>query len=185
MAASGKKPSSRVAVSSARVSSLRSEPPINLAPRLAMTSGTSLSEASLSSASLARAAGVGQRPQLPGVGLDALGAELAGDGKSQRQIHVVATEQDVLADRDPVQFEDARAFENGNQREVAGAAADVGDEDDLARLHLLAPAAAALLNPAVQRSLRLFEQDHVLRSPPPWPLRHSIRVPPDQRRPGW
>jgi hypothetical protein len=85
---------------------------------------------------------VGQRPQLPGVELAALRRELAGDGIGQRQVHVVAAEQDVLADRDAVQFEVAVAFEHGDQREVAGAAADIDDQDDVARPHLLAPAPA-------------------------------------------
>jgi hypothetical protein len=111
---------------------------------------------------LGRSAGVGQRAQLPGVELAALRRQLAGDGIGQRQVHVVAAEQDVLADGDAVQFERAFALEHGDQREVAGAAADIDDQDDVAGPHLLAPAAGALLNPAVERRLRLLEQDHAL-----------------------
>ena len=58
----------------------------------------------------------------------------------QRQVHVVAAEQDVVADGDAVQLQVALALAHGDQREVAGAAADVDDQDDVARLHLLAPA---------------------------------------------
>ena len=61
----------------------------------------------------------------------------------EREVHVVAAEQDVVADRDAMQFQVAFALDDGDQREVGGAAADVDDEDDVADLHLLAPAAAA------------------------------------------
>ena len=59
---------------------------------------------------------------------------------------------------DAVRFELAVALEDGDQRKVAGTAADVDHQDDVARCDLLAPAAAAALDPAVQRRLRLFEQ---------------------------
>ena len=76
------------------------------------------------------------------------GGQLARDDVREREVHVVAAEQDVVADRDAVQLEVAVALEHRDQREVAGAAADVDDEDDVARPHLLAPAAAAGLDPA-------------------------------------
>lgn len=49
----GKKPSTRVAVSSSRSTSVRIEPPMSLEPRLGTTTGTLSSPESLSSASLA------------------------------------------------------------------------------------------------------------------------------------
>ena len=49
-------------------------------------------------------------------------------------------------------------FAHGDQREVAGAAADVDDQDHVADLHLLAEAAARAGDPAVERGLRLLEQ---------------------------
>ena len=68
----------------------------------------------------------------------------------------------MLADGDAVQFEVAVAFEDRDQRKIAGAAAHINDQDDVARPHLLAPAAGALLDPAVERRLRFLEQDHAL-----------------------
>ena len=77
----------------------------------------------------------------------AVGGELARDDVGQREVHVVAAEQDVVADRDAVQLEVAVALDHGDQREVGGAAADVDDQDHVADLHLLAPAVAAGLEP--------------------------------------
>ncbi len=109
---------------------------------------------------LGRAARVGERAQLPRVGLGALRRELARDHVREREIHVVAAEQDVLADRDAMQFEIAFALDHRDQREVGRAAADIDHENDVADLDLLAPLAGALLDPAIQRGLRFFEQRH-------------------------
>ena len=81
---------------------------------------------------LGRAAGVGERAQLPRVGLRALGGQLARHHVGEREVHVVAAEQDVLADRDAMQFEVAFALDHRDQREVGRAAADVDHEDDVA-----------------------------------------------------
>ena len=50
----------------------------------------------------------------------------------ERQVHVVAAEQDVIADRDPLEGERAALLADRDQREVGGAAADVADEHDVA-----------------------------------------------------
>ena len=50
----------------------------------------------------------------------------------QRQIHVVAAEQDVLADADALEFEVAGDVGHGDQAEIGGAAADVAHQDDVA-----------------------------------------------------
>ncbi|KGX04687.1 putative molecular chaperone HspA/DnaK domain protein [Burkholderia pseudomallei MSHR640] len=110
---------------------------------------------------LRAAARVGERAQLPGVGLRALRGELARDHVREREIHVVAAEQDMLADRDAMQLEVAVALDDRDQRQVGRAAADVDDEDDVADPDVLAPRAAAFLDPAVERRLRLLEQRHM------------------------
>ena len=101
---------------------------------------------------------VRERAQLPRIGLRALLRELARDDVREREVHVVAAEQDVLADRHAMQFEIAVALDHRDQRQVGRAAADVDAQDQVADLHL--PPAAALLDPAVQRGLRLLEQRH-------------------------
>ena len=53
-------------------------------------------------------------------------------GVRQRQVHVVAAEQDVIADGDALEREVAVGLADGDQREVGGAAADVADQHDVA-----------------------------------------------------
>jgi hypothetical protein len=140
----GKKPSRIVCVSSARVSSVRIEPPISFSQQRF----------------LGCPARIGERTQLPRVGLGALGSQLARDHVSQRQVHVVAAQQDVFADRDTMQLKIAFAFDHRDQRQVGRAAAHVHNQDDVADLHLLAPGAAAFLDPAIERGLRFLQQRH-------------------------
>ena len=54
----------------------------------------------------------------------------------EREVHVVAAEQDVLADRDALEREVAVALRDGDQAEVGGAAADVAHEDQVADARL-------------------------------------------------
>src|SRR5690606_4926253 len=100
----------------------------------------------------------GESAHLPGVQLRPIGGEFTGHQVGQRQVHIVAAQQNVVAHGHAVRFELAVALEDRDQREVAGAAADVDYQDDVARRYLFAPAAAAALDPAVQGRLRLFEQ---------------------------
>ncbi len=79
----------------------------------------------------------------------------------QRQVDVVAAEQDVLADREPLERKLPLVLANADQREVAGAAADIDNQDHVARLDLRAPRVARALDPGVERGLRLLEQRHV------------------------
>ncbi len=58
----------------------------------------------------------------------------------ERQVHVVAAEQDVLADGDALEGEVAVALGHGDQAEVGRAAADVADEDQVADRDAPAPA---------------------------------------------
>ncbi len=99
---------------------------------------------------LGRPARVGRRAKLPRIGLRALLGELARDGVGEREVHVVAAEQDMLADRHAMQFQIAFALHDRDQREVGRAAAYVDDQDHVADFHLLAPRAVALLNPAIE-----------------------------------
>ena len=108
------------------------------------------------------AAAVRQRAGLPGVELFALPGQLARHAVGQRQVHVVATEQDVLAHSHTLQRQVAITLQHGDEGQVGSAAAHIHDEDDVAVFHLLAPVATAGLDPAVQRGLRLFKQREVL-----------------------
>ena len=101
---------------------------------------------------------MGQRLNLPRLQAFAFRLQLHLQGIGQRQIHVVAAEQDVVADRDAVQQQVAVLFGHGNQRQVGRAAADIHHEDDIARFDLLAPASFTALYPAVQSGLGLFQQ---------------------------
>ena len=87
--------------------------------------------------------------------------ELRLDSACEREIHVVAAEQDVFADGDALEAKFAAFFGDGDQREVGGAAADIDDEDEVADPDLLAPVRMAF-DPGVEGRLRLFEQDDVL-----------------------
>ena len=49
----------------------------------------------------------------------------------EREVHVVAAEQDVLADGDALEREVAVLLGHRDQAEVGGAAADVADEDEI------------------------------------------------------
>ncbi len=111
---------------------------------------------------LGDAGGVGERGHLPAVDLLALGDELLPDDVGEGEVHVVAAEQDVIADGHAGQLQGAVLLERGDGREIGGAAADVDDQDDVADLDLLAPSVAVPLDPGVERGLRLLEQGDVL-----------------------
>ena len=98
---------------------------------------------------------------LAGVELGPLGGELLGGGVGQGQVHVVAAEQDVVADRNPRQRQVAGLLADGDEAEVGGAAADVADQHHVADFHLLAPLVVAGVDPGIKRGLRLFQQRDV------------------------
>ena len=77
----------------------------------------------------------------------------------QRQIHIVAAEQDMLADADAVEVEDAVLLRDGDQAEVSGSAADIADQDDVAAADLSAPVLSSLRRPCVERRQGLLQQD--------------------------
>ena len=99
--------------------------------------------------------------QLPGVDLVAGGFQALLEQPRQREIHVVAAEQDVLADGHALERQVAVALGDRNQAEVGGAAADVADEHEIADLDAAAPRVAERVEPGVEGGLGFFEQRHV------------------------
>ena len=102
-----------------------------------------------------------QRQELPGIQRLAFGLQLGLQRVGQRQVHVVAAEQDVLADADALQLQVAGVIGHGDQAEVGGAAADVAHQDDVAGLDRVAPLPASLRGPGVEGGLRFLQQRDV------------------------
>ncbi len=94
----------------------------------------------------------------------------------QRQIDVVAAQQDVLAHRDAFERQLAPRFGHRDQGEIGGAAADIDHQDQIAHLHALAPVGVPL-DPGIEGGLRLFEQGDVLVAGLFARLRASARAP--------
>ncbi len=99
-----------------------------------------------------------QGQELPGVQRLAFRLEPRLQRIGQRQIHVVAAEQDVLADADALELQGAGGVGHRDQAEVGGAAADVADQNDVARRHRVAPLPVGLRGPGVEGRLRLLQQ---------------------------
>ena len=157
----GKKPSRRTASRSARRSLALIVPPTRPVPLPRIVTGLLVGFRSrLEQLFLGDAAIVPERVKLQAVELGSLLRQLAFDGAGQREIHVVAAEQDVLADGHAVERQFAIALGDGDEREVGGAAADIDDQDQVAGVDALAPVGVAL-DPGVEGRLRLFEQNHV------------------------
>ena len=138
---SGKKPSTSVCSTSSRVSSVRSGPAEELgaaARRSAM--GTDRHGLVAEEPLLRGAARVRERRDLPAIERLAPRPRAGLHDVREREVHVVAAEQDVIADRDAREREAPALLGRGDGREVRRAAADVDDEDHVARLELLAPA---------------------------------------------
>ena len=115
---------------------------------------------------------VPQPVQLPRVDTMARGFEPALQKTREREIHVVAAEQDVIADGDAFERQLAVAFGDGDQAEVRRAAADVAHEHEVADFDAPAPLLPARVEPGVECRLGLFEQRDVLE---PRALRGSQR----------
>ena len=80
----------------------------------------------------------------------------------QRQVHVVAAQQDVVANGDAFQRQFAVLFGNHNEAEIRGAAADVAHQNEVADLDSAAPAITLAFKPRVKSCLRLFQQCDLL-----------------------
>ena len=77
----------------------------------------------------------------------------------QGQIEVVAAQDQVIADCHAVELDLAAvAAADANQGEVGRAAADVADEDLLARLDKLVPAVSMGVDPGIEGRLRFLDQ---------------------------
>jgi hypothetical protein len=79
----------------------------------------------------------------------------------QRQVEIVAAEQDVIANRDTLETKIAAVIAHFNEAKVCGAATDVTDEHALARIHHLAPVCLMLVKPGIKGCLWLFEKCHM------------------------
>ena len=78
----------------------------------------------------------------------------------QRQVDVIAAQQNVLAHGHAIEGEFALALGDRDQGEVGSAAADIHHQDQIAHLHALAPVGVAF-DPGIERGLRLFEQGEI------------------------
>ena len=102
-----------------------------------------------------------QRQELPGIQRFAFGLQFGLQHVGQREIHIVAAEQDVFADADALQLQVAGDVGHRDQAEVGGAAADVAHQDEVARCHRVAPLPASPRGPGVEGSLRFLQQRDV------------------------
>ena len=130
----GKKPSTSIASACSRVSSALHRAADQLASRARGSRSAPTSARSSPSSTLLRAAArVDERALLHRIERLARIGELLARDRGEREVHVVAAEQDVIADRDPLEREVAVVARDLDQREVGGAAADVAHEHDVAR----------------------------------------------------
>ena len=105
---------------------------------------------------------VPQRLQLPGVDAMTIQLEPLLNQPREREIHVVAAEQNVIANRHALEREIALVLTDENQAEVRGAAADVADEHEIADAQPPPPRLAGAVDPRIAGGLRFFEQRYVL-----------------------
>ena len=79
----------------------------------------------------------------------------------QRQIEIIAAEDQMIADGDAMELHFAAfAAADANEREVGSSAADIADQNLLARRDQLLPIGLMGVNPGVKSGLRLFDQHH-------------------------
>ena len=106
-------------------------------------------------------------------------AELLLDPVGEGQVDVVAAEHQVVADGHPAKAGPAGRLDDRDQAEVGRPAADVADQDQLARPDLALPDVLVGDDPAIERRLGLLEQD---RLGDPGPLRGLERSAPGPPR---
>src|SRR5438128_2532836 len=73
----------------------------------------------------------------------------------EREIHVVAAEQDVIPDRDALEGEVTVLLGDRDQREVRRPAPDIADENQIADADVPPPSIALRIEPRVERRLWL------------------------------
>ena len=106
------------------------------------------------------AALVPQRLQLPRVDAVAFPLEALLHDAREREVHVVAAEQDVIANRDALEREVAVVLADQDQAEIGRAAADVAHQQQVADAELPPPELARAVDPRIAGGLRLLEQCH-------------------------
>ena len=89
-------------------------------------------------------------------------AQLGFDQPGQREIEVVAAQQQVLAHGGAGEVDQVALARDADQAEIAGAAAHVADQHDLAVEELLARLRQVVRDPGIERRGRLFEQRQLL-----------------------
>src|SRR3954470_21609606 len=82
------------------------------------------------------------------------------DDACEREVHVVAALQYVIANGDALEREVAVVLADEDQAEVGGAAADVAHQQQVAHAKRPAPGLARAVDPRVAGSLRLLEQGY-------------------------
>ena len=104
-----------------------------------------------------------KRHVAPRVDLHPTPLELDPRQVGQGEVHVVATDQEVVAHREALELEAAVLLADPDQAEVGGAAAGVGDQDSVSGCELAPPGVSAFGQPGVDGGLRLFEEHHIFR----------------------
>ena len=156
----GKKPSTTMRSTSSRRRSTVRAPPIRREPAPSSVTVTLSGASRASSRSLAArqrstscdSAPAGRRCAACG------GRQLAFGQVREREVHVVAAEHQVAADRDAFEPRLAAAQLDAHQGEVGGAAADVAHQHQARVGQLRGQRAAVAEQPVVERRLRLLEQ---------------------------
>ena len=112
------------------------------------------------------ATGMPERNGLPRVELDAFFRLQAFRGKMrQRQIHIIAADQQMIADGAPLQHQFALILGRLDQRQIRRASAHVADQHHIAGPQMLAPLIPLCMQPGVHRGLRFLEQHEDAGSP--------------------
>ena len=93
-----------------------------------------------------------QTVQLPGIDALARGFKLLLQKARQRQVHVVAAQQDVVTNGDTFQCQFAVLFGNHDEAEIRSAAADVAHQNQVADFDSAAPG-ISLISQATRRRL--------------------------------
>src|SRR5262245_25106871 len=80
----------------------------------------------------------------------------------EREVHVVAAQENVIPDSDTRQLQIAVLFGYSDQREVGCTASHVDDEDDVIDFDALPERVTHSLDPRIKRRLRLFKKRHIM-----------------------
>ena len=84
------------------------------------------------------------------------GSEFLAGHMGQCQVHVVAPQKDVVANRYTVEFQCPTVIGYRDEGEVGGATAHIANEEQITYAHLYAPVIAKGFDPSVKSGLWLF-----------------------------